>query len=271
MSAQFITIESILDSIQLQSDFGDATARKERYQLKDIALQGVREIDMMLSLNVMSIVVDVEDGDASFPIPDNFIDYVGLYAYDRNNYLVPLAVNKRISVSLDPILDQSGDPILDQNGEMIYGTGPTSGNSNQGFINDYTTGNSFSNERAYSRTSYGSGGGANAYGYYKLDTYSNEFKIELRSDVTKIVLDYVADSMTEINDVVIPVQLRETMVSYINWKAIQYTLNVTERVKERAQRDYYREKKIAKRKMNRFRLEEWLYSSSKNQMQALKF
>lgn len=274
MAANFISIDAIIDSIQLQSDFGDYVNSKTRYQLKELALRGVSEMDLTLTKNLRSLD-RVVNGDGTIDIPEDYLDYVAIYALGPQNQLITLYKNKRLNVSLDYVLDNEGKNVKDDKGEFIYSIGPrvttysesfpviTDGDDDRAVYGEFT--------RVYAGTNYGLGGGGNNYGQYKIDIINNTIQLNVRSDVKMVVLDYVSDSLSTKYDVVVPVALRESIYAWIYWKAIEYNKNTPDREKERAMRVYDRAKRIAKRKMNRFRLEEWLYTGSRNQMQSLKF
>jgi len=273
MSANFVNIEDILDEIELQSDFGTYTNGKKRYQLKAIALNGVREFDYSLNLNILSIDVEV-NGDGTIDLPDDFLDYSMIFVQDDNGRLIPLSKNSSINISNDPILDQDGIPILDHNGEQIYGSGIRTSSFQSSLLLDErhdSNGDGFVASRIYGGAIYGAGGGRNQFGYYKYDVANRTIQLDLRDGIESVILDYVTDSINEKYDIIIPAPLREVLIAWVNWRVIQYRKNTPDREKERAQRDYFRERKLAKRKLNPFRLEEWVTQNSTYQMQSLKF
>lgn len=270
MAANFINIEDILDSIELQSDFGTHTESKTRYQLKAIALDGVRKLDQGLNYNVISIDREV-NGDGTIDLPDDFLDYSMIFILGDNGELIPLSKNGKMNISNDPILDQDGEAILDERGEQIYGSGVRTTLANNSLINDETNGSLRNINRVYGSPIYGAGGGRNTFGYYKYDIINHTIQLDIRESIESVVLDYITSSVNDKYDVVVPAVLREVLVAWINWKAVQYKLNIPSRVKESASRDYFRERRLAKREMNRFRLEEWVTQASTYQMQSLKF
>lgn len=272
MAANFINIEEILDDIELQNQIGTYTNGLKRYQLKRLAIRCVKELDSAMNFNLKSLYINV-DGDGSVQLPDDYLDYVAIYVLGPNNTLVPLARNDKINVSVDPILDQDGNAILDEKGEQIYGTTPrTKRVGDFPLLYDSAFGQDIIYAtRLYNSAVYGAGGGKNQYGYYKLDIFNNSIHLDLRDDVDYIVLDYVTDSVDFSYDVIVPTIYKEVVVAYINWKAIQFKLNVPDSAKERIKRDYYREKRLGRRKKSRIRIEEWYYQNSTNQKQSLKF
>ena len=264
MSASLVNIEEILDAIELQKGLGEYTGHKRRYQLKNIALDGVRYLEVNHSYNLMSVVAQV-NGDGTIDIPSDYYDYVAIYVLGENNVLIPLNRNKRINVSLDPILDQDSQPILDQNGEQIYATGARTTIAGSSLIN--TTLNS--DNRAYRGTLYGAGGGINKYGYYNVDKLNGIIQLDVRDDIEEVVLDYLVDTVDSRYDVMVPAIYRESLYAWINWKAIQYNRNFTQRDKETAMRDFFRARRLSRRKI--IKLEEWYTQNSTNQKQSLKF
>jgi len=267
MAANFINIEEIIDSIELQKGIGDFTSRKTRYQIKEIAIRGVRHLDITQNYNLMSELIEI-NGDGTIDIPDDYLDYAAIYALNELNQLVPLTKNKTINVSLDPILDHNGEAILDHNGEKIYGTGARTNISNVSLINNVNSPYSYNN-RMYASARYGAGGGYNQFGYFKVDVFNNTIQLDVNNTVTEVVLDYISDTVNSKYDILIPAVYREAMYAFINWKAVQFNRDFTTRDKEAAKRDYYRERRLARRKP--LRLEEFLDTSNKQTKQSLKY
>lgn len=270
MSANLVNIEDILDGIELQKGLGDFTSRKTRYQLKQIAIRGVRALDNSQNVNQLDVLLEIES-DGSIPVPDDYLDYVVIFALNERNELVPLTKNKHINTSSDPILDHNGDPILDHNGEKIYASTPKTTNASSSFVNsDNGSGFNFNN-RIYTGAAYGLGGGFNKYGYFKdeVTRHNNSIFLDVPDSVTEVVLSYLTDTVDYLYDILIPVIYRESLISFINWKSVQYNRHFTTRDKEGAKRDYYRERRIARRKP--LRLSEWIDNHNKQMKQSIKF
>jgi len=272
MAANFINLEEIIDDIELQNEIGSYTNGLKRYQIKRHAIRGVNELDSTMNFNLKSLYISVED-DGTVQLPDDYLDYAAIYVLGPQNTLVPLARNDKINVSVDPILDQDGNPILDEKGEPIYGTTPkTKGVGDFPLLYDSEFGQDIIYAtRLYNSAVYGAGGGKNQYGYYKLDIMNNAIQLDLRDDVDFIVLDYISESVDAKYDILIPAIFRDMITAWVNWRAIQFKKNIPDASKERAKRDYFRERRLSRRKKNRFRLEEWMYQNSTNQKQYIKF
>lgn len=271
MSASLFNLEELLDTLELQKSLGEYTSHKKRYQLKNIALDGVRYLEVNHSYNLMSIQAQV-NGDGTIDIPEDYYDYVAIYVLNEQNLLVPLAKNKKINVSLDPILDQDSIPILDHNGEQIYASGPRTNISNSSLVNigENVGNNAYPyNNRSYSGATYGAGGGANRYGYYNVDKLNGVIQLDLKSGIEEVVLDYLVDTVKSRYDVMVPAIYRESLYAWVNWKSIQYNRSFTQRDKEAVKRDFFRARRLSRRKV--IRLEEWYYQNSTNQKQSIKF
>ena len=271
MAANLVNIEEVLDTVELLDGLGEYSNHKKRYQLKKIAIDGVKYMEVNQSYNLMSINREV-NGDGTIDIPEDYYDYVWVYVLNEKNQLVPLYRNPLINVSLDPILDQDGEAILDQNGEQIYASGPRTDTQNSGLVNsgigEARNGSPYRN-RTYAGADYGAGGGGNRYGGFNVDKLNNTIQLDVDDKVTEVVLDYVVDTVDSRYDIMLPAIYREAITSWIYWKAIQYNRNFTARDKEAVMRDFFRARRLVKRKP--IRLEDWYYQNSKNQKQSLKF
>lgn len=270
MGANLVNIEDILDGIELQKGVGDYTARKTRYQLKAIALDGVRELDNSQNVNQLDILLEVES-DGSIPVPDDYLDYVAIFILNEENVLVPLTKNKNINTAVDPILDHTGDPILDHNGEKIYASTAKTSTASSSLINSNDNRRFSINSRTYASSQYGLGGGFNKYGYFKdeVTRHNNSIFLDVPDTVEEVVLSYLTDTVDFLYDVLIPAIYRESLITWINWKCVQHNTRFTSRDKERAKRDYYRERRNARKKP--LRLSEWIDNHNKQMKQSLKF
>lgn len=272
MAQNFVNIEDILDEVELlETESGFNASGRRRYQLKSMAIRGVRKMRMKSARSVRSEEFNVSL-DKSILLPDDYLDFVAIYAFDANNYLVPLYLNKRISISMEPILDNFGDPIRDNNDQVIYSNGSRSGTESSGGILGAGRTDAVGYRSSLSTDAlYGAGGGRNKYGYYKVDYQNNTIVLDISDNVDRVVMDYVTDSVNSRHEVVIPYELREAMYSWIMWKSIEHQKGVAMNEKMRAKKEFYNELRLGKRALTPFILSEYKQQSNKNTNQSVKF
>lgn len=271
MAENLVNIEDILDDIELTDmGFGKNANPYRRYQLKSMAIRGVRKMKMYSAMAVKSELIPI-NGDGSIDLPSDYLDYEGIYALDPDNFLVPLYKNKRINLSQEPILDSDNIPILDSDGQQLYSSGAISGSESFKVVIGDSRVNLLYRSTLASTAMYGAGGGKNKYGYYKVNYQNNTIVLDVRDDIEYIVLDYVSDSVDSRHELVIPHQLREAMYSWIMWKVIENLSSITAREKLRARTEFYNELRLATRSSFKMIMPEYKKQANTNTNQSVKF
>lgn len=259
MAANLISLDDVLNGIELLDNrmaYGNhLTKSKKRY----IALKGLRELNLDVARSIKGKKLKIASN-STITIPDDYMDYVGLFAIDANNQLRPMGINKFINVSNEPILDHNGIPILDHNGEMLYASRDRTDTSNgAGIISG--------DDRRYPiRTyngNYGLGGGHNSNGQYRWDNEANTFQFDSGMTEDYVYLEYISNGLTGVRTqfIQIPVQVAECLEAFIMWKSIIYQKGVSESEKLQLRRNFYMEKRKAHTRMTKFILEEAKQSS----------
>lgn len=259
MASNLISLDDVLNGIELLDNrmaYGNhLTKSKKRF----IAFKGLRELNLDVARSIKGKKLKVASN-STITMPDDYMDYVGLYTVDANNVLKPMGFNRFINVSNEPILDHNEVPLLDHNGEMLYASRDRTNTSNH-------TGILVGDDSRYPiRTyngNYGIGGGHNRNGEYRWDNEANTFQFDSGMTADYVYLEYISNGITGVKTqfIQIPVQVAECLEAFIIWKSVIYQRGVSESEKLQLRRNFYMEKRKARSRMTKFILEEAKQSS----------
>jgi len=115
---------------------------------------------------------------------------------------------------------------------------------------------------------YGMGGGR-YQGEFRINLDQNRIEIKSNSNVTDLVIEYVADEARSSNPQV-HAYAEEALIAYIYYKLVERKAAVPYNEKMRARQEYYNERRKANARMKSFTKEEALKTIRKNYKQAPK-
>lgn len=190
--------------------------------------------------------------DFVFPLPQDYVDYIGIFLVAPNNTLLPLDINTSLNTSRTFLQDHEYNLLFDDEGNVLE-----------------SDGNNLSNKPYRSFTV---SGHPNNAGHFQLDTSKltkyGEFSISQREGVVyfgselagkDIVMRYVSDGVEweRINESEITYHkhLQEAAKDLLYYKCIEYRKNVPYNEKARAKRQSQSSIHQAKIKMANFDLQ----------------
>lgn len=104
---------------------------------------------------------------------------------------------------------------------------------------------------------FGAASGTPSVGEYKLDESNKLILLDKHSMYDNIVLEYLGDGFED-NDYAIDVRAAEAMIAYLRWKnAIDANKKFSPAQVNVLKREYYREKRLAKMRLNPFKIGEF--------------
>ena len=139
--------------------------------------------------------------------------------------------------------------------------GDTSTSFNSTVFRDYYYGNQ--------NAIYGAGGGRYR-GEFRVNLDQNRIEISPISNVSEVVIEYVADEGRSQNPSV-HVYLEEALRAYMYYKIVERKASVPANEKARARQEYYNERRKANGRIKSFTKEEALKTIRKNYKQSPKF
>ncbi len=242
MSTTKLKLNKIVEEYLFES-LGETTLHKYP-RILQIAISGLREFNRDVEGLVKTVQLTVNEND-TVTLPQDFIDYRIIGVCTEFGTIESLGVNDRMCL-----------PVVDDCGNIV-------GSPNRNENVPFSSFDAFYFQGTYSRNGqligrrFGIGGGQNQWGYYRV--WPERGYITLQNYIgNNIVLEYLADIDLIDEDYQVHPFLVEALKSWIYWKYIQRNRNYSQGEKDMARREYYNQKRLAKKAINMFNLKELL-------------
>lgn len=272
MSMNFTTLRQIVDDFIVTLDGDDFVNNASDSAIRNVALRGIREFGFDVTSKVKSLKRTV-DSNNTIELPDDYVDIVKMGAVDSDGILRVFGENKNINYSrrMEVAADDTngtrtdtfdaGPLNIDANSisDRVDAKDATSDNSSNDY--DYYIFENYIFQGGIGRM-YGLGGG-HLRGEYRINLDQNRIEIDTESDVSEVVLEYVADEARSTNPVV-HVYAEEALRCYIYYKLCERKSTVPANEKARARAEYYNERRKAKARMGNFSKDEALKTIRQN-------
>jgi len=274
-----VSLRQIIDNFVITMDSDDYISNVNDAAIRNIALRGIRELGFDVTSRIRSVKRNVGSNN-TVGLPDDYVDLTKL-GIVSDGIVYVLGENKNINMSQR--VHQTGTDAGDPNTQFNFGPLDIPANSIRNRIDDVTDtdGTSGSNDVDYDfyvfqnylyqgglGRLYGSGGG-HLRGYYRVNLEQNRIELDTSSDVTEVVLEYVADEARQTYPVV-HVYAEEALRCYMYYKLCERKSTVPQGEKARARQEYYNERRKAKARMSNFTKEEALKTIRQNFRQSPK-
>jgi len=271
MARNYVPLQQVINDFMLSLDGNDFAAHVSDAAVRNFALRGLRELGFDMLKVIRSLKLSVNSANNTVDLPDDYVDWskVGIVGGDGLVYV--FGENKNINYSQkysdvnNVNYDADGDGLLDREDDKgstkgTFGVGTDDGLGSYVFRN-YVYGNT-------QGQLYGHGGGR-YHGEFRVNLDQNRIEIKANTDVSKLVIEYVADEARSSNPQV-HVYAEEALMAYMYYKMIERKAAVPANEKARARSEYYNERRKANARMKSFTKEEALRTIRKNYKQAPK-
>ena len=283
----YVTLSQVINDFIVTLDGDDYVSNASDAAIKNMALRSIRELGFDVSRRIKSLKLSVNSDNQSVGLPDDYVDIVKVGIVGEDGVIRVLGENRNINYSSKYEVDSSGVATGETNDSS---EGPM--NLEQNLIRDIepsksaTAGggadpdiellsgfdsfvfNNYIHNNSAGRL-YGIGGGQLA-GEFRINLDDNRIELEVNSDVTEIVIEYIADEARSTNPV-IHVYLEEAVRSYVYYKLCERKSTVPANEKARARAEYYNERRKARARMDNFTKEEALKTIRSNYKQSPKY
>ena len=270
MARNYVPLKQVINDFMISLDGNDYAAHASDAAVKNFALRGLRELGFDMLKVIRSLKLSVNTANNTAELPDDYVDWskVGIVGGDGLVYV--LGENKNInysqkySTSSGSTYDADGDGLLDREDDK------TGGSTGGGAVDDGFGSYIFRNY-VYGNNQgqlYGMGGGR-YQGEFRINLDQNRIEIKSNSNVTDLVMEYVADEARSSNPQV-HAYAEEALIAYIYYKLVERKAAVPYNEKMRARQEYYNERRKANARMKSFTKEEALKTIRKNYKQAPK-
>jgi len=275
MARNTVPLNQLINDFIITLADDDYAGNASDVQVRTHALRGIREMGFDISKKIRSLVITINSSNNTVELPDDFVDWSKVGVVGSDNLVYVLGENKNINYSQSyadssgakastsaDAHDSDGDGIFDRADAKTATTGgDTSTSFNSTVFRDYYYGNQ--------NAIYGAGGGRYR-GEFRVNLDQNRIEISPISNVSEVVIEYVADEARSKNPSV-HVYLEEALMSYMYYRIIERKSSVPANEKARARTEYYNELRKANARMKSFTKEEALKTIRKNYKQSPKF
>jgi hypothetical protein len=272
MARNYTPIKQVINDFLISMDGNDHAGHVSDAAIRNFALRGLRELGFDMLKVIRSLKLTMNPNNNTVELPDDYVDWSKVGVVGSDGLVYVLGENKNINYSQkysdinNITYDADGDGLLDREDSKGASDGTISaGSLDDGFgsyiFRNYVYGNA-------QGQLYGFGGGKYK-GEFRVNLDQNRLEISTNSNVSEVVIEYVADEARSSNPHV-HVYAEEALISYIYYKIIERKAGVPAAEKARARAEYYNERRKANARMKSFTKEELLRTIRKNYKQAPK-
>lgn len=279
MSHNTVTLKDVIGDFKIALDSDDYISNVSDVQLRNIALRGIRDIGFDIGKKVKSLKLPVETNDTVL-LPDDFVDLIKIGVVAEDGLVYVFAENKNINHSYEKISNTGVDATY-----TTFNNSPLNIEANKvediveaktATLNQSDTIDSFY-EYVFENFMYEGGigriygmGGGHHRGEYRINLDQNRIEVQKGSDISEVVLEYVADEARSGNPTV-HVYAEEALRAYMYYKLIEKKATVPAGEKARARAEYYNERRLANARLSNFTKENALKTIRKNFTQVPKY
>ena len=270
MARNYIPLSDVINDFIIGMDGNDYAAHAGDAVIRNFALRGLREMGFDMLKVVRSLKLDVTNNTAV--LPDDYVDWTKVGVVGDDGVIYVLGENKNLNISQKyskisgSTYDSDGDGLNDREDDKTSTGGASTGDTLTDGFNSFLFRNYvYGNDRG---TLYGVGGG-HYEGQFRINTDQNRLELKSNSDISQLVMEYVADEARSSNPQV-HVYAEEALNAYIYYRIIERKAAVPSNEKSRARAEYYNERRKANARLKSFTKEEALKTIRKNYKQAPK-
>lgn len=258
-SYQYTTLESVINDYLMSRGTDDFTSDTPRSQVLYQAMSGLRELYFDVLQEISGISRDLSPS-LQIELPPDYINYVRISYVDGEGMLHVMAMDNRINIAVDYLQDSDYKLLFDDSGCVLKGTGGSQ---------KPISGAEVSPEAGYSYTFCDSSFKPNkdmstvySNGKYRIDKAAGIIQFGSGVEGRTIVLEYLSDGLYAGCDGKSEGEIRvnkfaqTALLDGIYYQLIKNRRNVPANEKQRARKEYYNSKRIAKARINTLRKDE---------------
>ena len=171
MAADYTNIDELVNDFQLMIDDTSYDKEAQIYQLRLLALQGLRELTFDVEQVVITSEHTVQSSSLTISLPTGFVKMLRIGFKNSNNEFVPLGYKSNLSLD-STVTSQVNDDLYDENNPYYH----------------VDLGKKF-----------GIGGGQNTLGYYRINRNDNVINFSSELSAKKVFMEYISDGTSDTN------------------------------------------------------------------------
>ena len=257
---QFIPIEDIVNNYLMSRSSDDYTSTEPRHKIVYHAKRGLKELyfDVLRQIRAIELAVSPT---LNVTIPPDYINYVRISYVDNKGQLHPMSIDKRYSMANRYLQDNNYDLLFDSDGNILqdYGNPATGNNISDNISSDSECGCS---QKCFSFAPNRDNSNVYPNGKFNIDISNGIIQFSPDVVTKNIVLEYISDGLyledgQSERDIKIHKFAETALHNYIFYELIKNRRTVPAVEKQRAKREYGNSKRIAKRRINTVRADEF--------------
>jgi hypothetical protein len=247
--SEHIKVNDLIDSLFISNGDQSFIHNGDRPRAMLIALRWLQDNNGASSTNIRLVELPI-DSLGLVNIPSDYVDYIGVHAFNEEGYLLPLMLNTSINISGSHLQDSDDLFVTDDNGYVISTTAtPRVANEKSKYrylgidIDNIGTRNHYNIKR----------GTVSTNGMYRYDPVMRQFHITGVKN-TFVVLEYISDPLIryrlrmETGSLSVHKHYQATLQAYIYSELIANNRNVPANAKMMAENKYKRAYMLANRR-----------------------
>lgn len=266
---QFISLEDIVNNYLMARTQDDYTTLTPRYKVLFQARRGMRELYYDVVRDVRAVALEIGPA-LNITLPPDYINYARISWVDDNGLLHPMAVDTSFSVAKEYLQDNEYEILFDESGcplepnrqniSLVTPSNQNIDNSNSSSSGScgghYEVCNKFAPNKDASRSF--------PNGKFNIDAPRGIIQFDSTVGGKNVVLEYISDGLYtgcegRAEDQIRIHKFAETaMYDWIYWNLIKNNRHVPAIEKQRARKEYYNSRRVAKRRVNTIRYDELL-------------
>lgn len=260
---QNITLEQIVNDFMGTGDPDDYTSTISRHQVLFQARRAIQELyfDVMHDNRAISLEIDSH---LTIPVPPDYIDYIRISWVDENGLLHPMAMNVNKASAKTYLQDHAYEILFDSDGCVITDSSIVA--SAKDSLVDGEKQRSKLSEGCCHYAFVPNANFSNVYanGSFVIDKQSGVIQFSSNIESKSIVLEYVSDGLflgctgKDDGQITIHKFARTAVMNFIYFESIARRRNVPANEKQRARKEYYNSRRVAKRRLNGMKIAEIL-------------
>lgn len=261
---QYTTLEEVVNNYMMSLSPDDYTSMVPRYQVLYQARKGLREFYYDVLREVKGIALDLSPS-LQVTLPPDYVNYVRISWVDSNGCLHIMAQDDTIPLAKVYLQDNNFGLLFDEDGAVLEGDPikqtpfvPISPDTDLGALTGYVYefAGPFMPNKDMSKVF--------TNGRYRIDKNSGIIQFGSDTQGRTVVLEYISDGLFNGSDGISEDRQRvnkfaeDALYNYIYYNLIKQNRNCPAVEKQRAKKEYYNARRIAKMRIGTLRKQELL-------------
>lgn len=231
---QYVSLKDIIDAMEMESQDDDSYLKNtKRSTFLTHAKAGIKELNKSAANDILAVEITVGT-DLTVVLPQDYVNYVRVSLVTDNYKLVPLNINRNMSIAIGYLQDHEYEILFDNEGGIL--TSDASNAYNKPF-QIYEFDRSCMGGQFMLDTSQ-----ISKFGEFNVDERRGKLVFSSNLSGREIVLEYISDGLQwqyiDESDITIHKHIEEALKAFIIHRVVSNRRNVPRSYKEDKRREY---------------------------------